>query len=471
MEDERRSNEVRARLRALPSVDRVLGALTPRRHAASVNAARRAIDEARAAVRSGAKAPSFDDVVRRAEAIAVEDERAALRPVLNATGVLIHTNLGRAPLGARQLDAVARVSSGYSNLEYDLAAGARGTRYAHAVRSLTQLTGAEAALVVNNNAAAVLLVLSALCRNREVIVSRGELIEIGGEFRIPDVVAQSGARIVEVGTTNRTHLADYERAISADTAAILKVHPSNYRVVGFTKSVPGRELARLARGRGVLFVHDVGSGLLSELASSLDAPADPPVDVAVAEGADLVTFSGDKLFGGPQAGAIAGRADLVAQLARHPLLRALRVDKMTLAALEATARLHLEGRSREVPLWDMAAQPVEELARRARALAAELDERLGHAGLKAEAVASRSVTGGGSMPEEDIASWAVALRHATAGAAELARALRAWDPPVVGRIEDGAVLLDLRTVPGHADGSLRDAVAASLRAQGGPVLL
>jgi L-seryl-tRNA(Ser) seleniumtransferase len=471
MDDERRSEELRARLRALPSVDRVMAALPRRAHRVAADAARRAIDEARAAVRSSATVPSFDDIVRRAEETIGQHERAALQPVLNATGVLIHTNLGRAPLGRRQLDAVARVSSGYTNLEYDLVAGVRGNRYAHAARSLVRLTGAEAALVVNNNAAAILLVLAALCKDREVIVSRGELIEIGGEFRIPDVVALSGARIVEVGTTNRTHLVDYERAISADTAAILKVHPSNYRVVGFTSSVEGAELARLARARGVLFVHDVGSGLLSELAASLDAGADPPVDVAVGEGADVVTFSGDKLLGGPQAGVVAGRADLVARLARHPLLRALRVDKMTLAALEETARLHLEGLSRDVPLWDMTAQPVEALERRARALADALDEHLASAGLKVEAVASRAVTGGGSMPQEDMGSWAVALRHETIGAAELGRALRKGNPPVVGRIEDGTLLLDLRAVPQAEDESLRAAVLSALRAQGGPVLL
>ncbi|MGH2733937.1 MAG: L-seryl-tRNA(Sec) selenium transferase [Actinomycetota bacterium] len=448
-----------ARLRALPQVDRVAAALGGAPAPLLVRAARGAVELARADIMAGGDVPGFDTIVERAADLLSRERRSLLHPVVNATGVLIHTNLGRVPLGAAQLEAVAEIAGGYSNLEYDLEAGGRGSRYDHAGALLTLVTGAEAALVVNNNAAAVLLSLAALCGGKEVVISRGELIEIGGEFRIPEVLSLSGARLVEVGTTNRTHLADYERAIGGETAAILKVHPSNYRVVGFTKQVPARDLARLALGRKVYFIHDLGSGYLESGQGADWAANEPPVEHALADGADLVTFSGDKLLGGPQAGVIAGRAALVAKIARHPLLRAVRVDKMTLAALEATLETYLDGRLTELPLWRMALTPAEELEGRARALAERLDATTG---LKAEAVPSGAVTGGGSLPGEQLASWAVALVHESRGASELERSLRMGDPPIVGRIEDDRVLLDLRTVPPEIDDPVADLVRAAL---------
>ncbi|MDQ4124966.1 MAG: L-seryl-tRNA(Sec) selenium transferase, partial [Actinomycetota bacterium] len=407
-------------------------------------------------------------LVERARALVAEWGTPSLQRVINGTGVMIHTNLGRAPLGPEQLAAVAEVAGGYSNLEYDVVEGRRGSRYAHARASLAELTGAEDALVVNNCAAAVLLVLSALCAGREVLISRGELIEIGGEFRIPEIMAASGARLVEVGTTNRTHLADYERAITPETAAILKVHPSNYRVVGFTATVRAREIARLARGRGLPFVHDLGSGLVAAPGVEWGGPGpwddEPLVSSAVADGADLVTFSGDKLLGGPQAGVVAGRADLVARLAKSPLLRAVRVDKMTLAALEVTARMHLEGRSGEVPLWAMAAAPVDELERRAVALADAIKERTGRYGVaaKVEAVPLRSVAGGGSLPGAELSSWGIAVTHPERGPDEVSARLRVRPVPVIARIDDDRVVLDLRTVPPERDDIVESAVTEAL---------
>jgi L-seryl-tRNA(Ser) seleniumtransferase len=449
---------VNERLRALPGVDRVLAVMGDESagHARTVAAIRSALDQARAAVLSGAKAPSPEEVAAAARALLARSRRSRLRAVINATGVLIHTNLGRAPLGEAQLEAVRAVSQGYSNLEYDLDRGGRGSRYDHAKALLAELSGAEDALVVNNNAAAVLVVLAALCSGREVVVSRGELIEIGGEFRIPDVMAASGARLVEVGTTNRTHLSDYERALGPETAAVLKVHPSNYKIVGFTRSVAARDLARLARGRGVPFVYDLGSGYAGS-PQGAPVPDEPRIDAALQDGADVVTFSGDKLLGGPQAGVICGRAELIATIARHPLMRALRVDKMTLAALEATLDAHLSGHAHELPLWRLAAASVDGLAARAAKLVAALQD-LG--GLKAEAVPSAALTGGGSWPGAELPSYAVALAHAEKSPDELARALRAGDPPVIGRIENERVVLDLRTVPDEQD----DALSAALRA-------
>ena len=458
-----RPADLNDRLRALPPVDRVAGLLegVPARTATAL--ARRAVDAAREKVVQGAAAPSAEEIAVQALALSADDRRARLIPVVNATGVLIHTNLGRVPLGEEQLDAVRAVAGGYSNLEYDVDAGRRGTRYAHARSMVAELTGAEDALVVNNCAAAVLLVLSTLCAGREVLISRGELIEIGGEFRIPDVMAASGAQLVEVGTTNRTHLADFEKAITPETGAILKVHPSNYRVVGFTASVAGRDLARLARGRRITFVHDLGSGLVAD--SPFGGADEPAVQHAVADGADLVTFSGDKLLGGPQAGIVAGSADLVARLGKNPLLRALRVDKMTLAALQSTLTAHLEGRPGSLPLWAMAGTSPEVLEGRARAIAGEVERHIGEtsAGAKIEAVPSRAVTGGGSMPGEDFGSWAVAVRHPEVGPQEIAGRLRRGPgAPVIGRIEDGVLLLDLRAVPPNADSQIVEALGHAL---------
>jgi L-seryl-tRNA(Ser) seleniumtransferase len=458
--------DLASRLRALPGVDRLISALnlvdveSPPPLVA--DAARRAVERARERVRQGAPAPAIEELVAEARGLVETFHRSQLHPVINATGVLIHTNLGRVPLGQAQLDAVARVAGSYSNLEYDVEGGRRGTRYAHARALLTALTGAESALVVNNNAAAVLIVLAALCKGREVIISRGELIEIGGEFRIPDVMAASGAHLVEVGTTNRTHLADYERAISENSAAILKVHPSNYRLVGFTASVPASDLARLARGRGLRFIHDVGSGLTSPPAEPGWIRSEPLVEAALEDGADVVTCSGDKLLGGPQAGLILGRSASIAEVSRHPLLRALRVDKMTLAALEATLEAYLRGSAGELPLWQMALADLGVLERRARAIAAEIGARLGTEGVKAEAIPVGAVTGGGSLPGTELSSWAVAVGHPERSAAALEGALRRLDPPVVGRIEADRVLLDVRTISERHDELLTSLVAAAL---------
>ncbi|HEX2196512.1 MAG TPA: L-seryl-tRNA(Sec) selenium transferase [Actinomycetota bacterium] len=458
------SGDLNERMRRLPAVDRVVSSLPDLHPRVAASLARRAVDAARERVAAGEDAPEAEAVAAAARALQEEDRLRGLVPVVNATGVLVHTNLGRVPLGAEQLEAVTRVAGGYSSLEYDLVAGRRGSRYGHARSLLTELTGAEDALVVNNCAAAVLLVLSALCRGREVLISRGELVEIGGEFRIPDIMAGAGARLVEVGTTNRTHLADYERAITPESAAIFKVHPSNYRVVGFTATVAPRDLARLARGRGLPFVHDLGSGLVD--APELDWEAgegwqdEPPVAAAIADGADLVTFSGDKLLGGPQAGIVAGRRELVERLTRSSLLRAVRVDKMTLAGLEATLRMHVEGRSSAIPVWGLASVPPEDLERRARSIVRSLEDRSGAA--KVEAVPLRAVLGGGSVPEAGLRSWGVAVAHPERAAQVVAERLRLRPVPVVGRVEDDRVILDLRTVFPEQDALLVEATADEL---------
>ena len=378
--------------------------------------------------------------------------RGTLLPVINATGVIIHTNLGRAPLSDAARQAMAAVAAGYSNLEYDLDAGERGSRYRHAEQLLCRLTGAEAALVVNNNAGAVFLALTALARGRSVIISRGQLVEIGGGFRIPDVLRQSGAQLVEVGTTNRTHLSDYRDAISSETALLLRVHTSNFKQIGFTAEVSLADMVALAHSVGLPVVDDLGSGTLLDTAR-YGLSAEPTVQDSVAAGADLVTFSGDKLLGGPQAGLIVGRASLIAELRQHPLTRALRVDKSTLAALQATLLHYARGEAeREVPVWRMIATPLAELAARAADLAAGL----GAAGIPATVVQSTSTIGGGSLPGETLPTWAVAV--AAAAPDTLAAALRRGDPPVVGRIVDGRLLLDLRTVPPEVDGMVLQAV-------------
>lgn len=451
-------DDLQKRLRQLPSVDRVMASLgdiaTP---AERQSAARRAVDEARASALKGDIAWHFDAIVGAAHGFLAREARARLQPVINATGVLLHTNLGRAPLGQEQLEAVQSVASGYSNLEYSLDAVKRGSRYKHAAQAITTLTGAESALVVNNNAAAVLLTLASLSKRKEVIISRGELVEIGGEFRIPDVMRAAGAKLVEVGTTNRTHLADYEKAITPKTAAILKVHPSNYRVVGFTASVPARDVARLALARHVCFVHDVGSGLVNEEAGG----DEPIVSSALKDGADIVTFSGDKLLGGPQAGIICGREHLIKKISRNPLLRALRPDKMTLAALEATLRMYLEGRESELPLWRMADTSIEVLEQRAVEMAGPLSEALGEK-FKVEAVGLSSVTGGGSLPGTELASWGLSISHATRSTSNLHAVLHYVSPPVIGRIENDLLLLDLRTVSPDQDRLLLDLLVKGL---------
>lgn len=447
-------------LRRLPSVEALVDAVgaavgdeqrSARRQI--VAAARFVIDDARSAIRAGATAPALEDLVARARSLLKEGERPSLRRVINGTGVLIHTNLGRAPLGREQLDAVVEAARGYSNLEYDLTQGTRGSRYVHTRSALASLVGAEAAVVVNNNAGAVLLTLAALCAAGEVVVSRGELIEIGGEFRIPDIVDVAGVELVEVGTTNRTHLSDYERAISPRTRAILKVHPSNYRIVGFTAEVTAASIARLAREHGVSFVHDLGSGLI-RLPGAVPASDDPSVERALADGSDVVTFSGDKLLGGPQAGVIAGRAALVDRIQRHPLARSLRPDKMTLAALGATLRMYEQGRELELPLLHMIATPLDELRRRATEIVEAVGAEAAARGAKVEVVATAATTGGGSLPGAEIDSCGLRIAHPSASAAELQRTLRRAPTPVVARVEDDRVVIDLRTVDAGDDAEL-----------------
>ena len=458
-----RDSRLSEQLRQLPAVDNVMNALDNRIPAQiRVVAARAAVSAARSAVRSGSAWYSFQEIVTLAESQAAAHERSLLKPVINATGVLIHTNLGRAPLGRTQMDAMAAVAGGYSNLEYDLTTGKRGSRYSHATVLLKTLTGAEAALVVNNNAGAVMLAVAALCGGREVVISRGELVEIGGEFRIPDVISAAGARLVEVGTTNRTRIADYAGGVSENTAALMKVHPANYRIRGFTAAVEVQELTPLARSHGLPLIYDVRSGLLR----APDAPewvrGEPSVAAALTGGADIVTFSCDKLLGGPQAGVIAGRYDLIAEVSKHPMLRALRVDKLTLAALEATLLLYLEGRPSELPLWRMALTSPGDLEDRAHQIIAAVTKSVGRADLTLECVETKSVLGGGSLPGSELTSRAVSIDDPARSAAEIERSLRHGEPAVVARVENDLVLLDLRTVAAEQDGALEAVLCGAL---------
>ena len=413
------------KLRDLPSVDELLRdeRLAGEPHDLAVAAARSALARARAEIAAG------NDPEPLVDAVLEELGRArspSLRRVLNATGVLVHTNLGRAPLAEAALARVAEVGGGYSNLEYDLARGERGSRHDHLGPLLERLTGAEAALVVNNNAAAVLLALAALAEAREVVVSRGELIEIGDGFRIPDVLARSGARLVEVGTTNRTRAADYEHAIGPETAVLLRVHQSNFRVVGFTERPQLSELAAIARQHELPLVDDLGSGALAGIGD------EPTPAESLRAGADLVCFSGDKLLGGPQAGIVVGRADLVERLRRHPLQRALRADKLTLAALEGTLTLALDPATRDaVPVLRMLHEPIELVRARAERLA-EL------VGGEVEETVAR--VGGGALPLAELPSAACAVEES------LAEPLRLGQPPVIAVVRDGSTLLDCRTL-------------------------
>jgi L-seryl-tRNA(Ser) seleniumtransferase len=423
-------------LRDLPSVDELVRDLND---PLAVVAARVVLEQAREEIRTGAEP---GDLHLRLRDELAKVRRPRLRRVLNATGVIVHTNLGRAPLAEEALARVTEVACGYSNLEYDLTAGTRGSRQDHVADILRRLTGAEAALVVNNNAAAVLLALAALAEGREVLVSRGELIEIGDGFRIPDVLARSGARLREVGTTNRTRAADYERAIGDDTALILRVHQSNFRVVGFTELTPLRRLAQVAQSHGLPLVDDLGSGVLQP-SDTLSLGDEPSVRESLAAGAELVTFSGDKLLGGPQAGIVVGRAELVERLRRHPLQRALRADKLTLAALEGTLALYLDAPER-IPVLRMLRDE------HVRARAERLASLTG--GAVEETVAR---VGGGALPLAELPSFACALEE------ELAAPLRSGESPVVGIVRDGRLLLDCRTLTDDEVDEVAAAVAAA----------
>ena len=407
-----------------------------------VLAARRVLAEARVGVAAGEPVPSAELLATRLRSLILAERTPHLRPVINATGVILQTNLGRAPLSEAAMAATRLVASGYSNLEYDLEQGQRASRQAGIGPLIAAVSGAQAGLVVNNNASAILLVLAGLAAGKDVLVSRGQLLEIGGGFRIPDVLRQSGAHLVEVGTTNRTYARDFEAAMTPATAAILRVHPSNFVQSGFVHQPDLTELVALARGHGVLMLDDLGSGALLDTAS-VGLAHEPTVQESVAAGVDIVCFSGDKLVGGPQAGILAGDETLLRTLAGHPLARAVRLDKLSLAALEATLRHYLVGDAADVvPVWRMLRRPAEEISVQAAAWV----ERLRAGGVPAMVVSGTSTVGGGSLPGETLPTLLVALP--TASVEALARRLRAGDPAIVGRIQRGSLLLDPRTVAG-----------------------
>ena len=428
--------------RKVPSVDTILRSTPGQRASRVVGRAvlKRTLSQELEAVREaaarGEEPPIADEILAHAVAAAARATNGQT-PVINATGVLIHTNLGRAPLAARAVEAVLRAAAGYTDLEVDRSSGARGSRGARSELILAALTSAEAALVVNNCAAALVLTLAALAKGKKVLVSRGELIEIGGEFRIPDIMRASGARLVEVGTTNRTRASDFRAAVE-DAAAILQVHPSNYRVVGFTAAASTTQLAQIARTAEVPLIFDVGSGLLD--AERGFPGEEPTVHQALVDGADLVTFSGDKLLGGPQAGCIVGRADLIGKLRTHPLARAMRVDKLQAAALEATLALYSTGAHGEIPVHRMIHETLEAVAKRAHTLA----ETIGGDLEGAHVVHCESVVGGGSVPGQAISSWGVRVRCPDPAA--FAGRLRTGAPSVFCRMHDDHVLLDARTI-------------------------
>lgn len=457
-----------ALLKSLPAVDALLRredvAALVARYARTrvVEALRQALQEARDRLWGGQ--PGGADaaaLVRRTGEILAAVSQGSLRRVLNATGVIVHTNLGRAVLSTRARAAVRRVAAGYSNLEYDLASGERGSRYQHVAGLLCTLTGAEAALVVNNNAAAVLLALHTLARGRQVVISRGQLVEIGGSFRIPEVMAASGVTLVEVGTTNKTHPADYEQALTAETAALLKVHTSNYRIIGFTAQVDTSALAALARQHALPLLVDLGSGALSPLPHGQE----PTVQQELAAGADVVMFSGDKLLGAGQAGIIVGRRRLIAAMQHDHLLRALRVDKLSLAALEGTLLDYLIGvPERDIPVVRMMSTPPEVLEDRAE----RLEELLQQAGMAARGwrlavVPATGQAGGGSLPGVELPGWAVAMEPPDRSVQTLAAALRQGEPPVLARLHEGRLLLDVRCLQDRELPRLAAAVAAAAR--------
>ena len=461
--------------RKIPKADRLLaaaeeaGLLAKLGHAPVVEAIRRELDAVRAAVLAGSPCPPAERIQAKVLDRLASDAKGSLRRIVNATGVVIHTNLGRAPLSRAAIEAMAEVAAGYTNLEYDLEAGERGDRYGHAAAALCRLTGAEDAVVVNNNASSVLIALGALSAARpgaaadspsgeipEVVISRGQLVEIGGGFRIPDVLRRAGAALVEVGTTNRTYARDYEAAVGARTRMLLSVHRSNFRLSGFVHDATLEELVAVGRRHGLWVVDDLGSGTLLDT-QRFGLGVEPTVQERVRGGADVVCFSGDKLLGGPQAGILVGRREAIARVKRHPLMRALRVDKVTLAALAATLAHYERGEAeREIPVWRAISRPLEALEDRA----AEWRRALADVAPGAEVRDSTSAVGGGSLPDVTLPTRALALPSGEPDA--LAAALRRADPPVVGRIEEGWVLLDPRTVGPGEDAALVGGVRAAL---------
>ncbi len=424
-----------------------------------VTLVRNRLADIRNLVSTGGTSPSFEEIVDAIVTEAHDATNVSLQPVINATGVILHTNLGRSPLSAEALQAAELASRGYCTLEFDLARGRRDSRQTHVERMLCLLTGAEAALVVNNNASAVLLALSALARRKEVIVSRGQAVEIGGGFRIPDVMRESRARMVEIGTTNRSYIADYEQAINPRTAAVLRVHASNFRISGFTHLVSLEEMVELSRQHDIMVLDDIGSGCLIDTTEFGLDPEPRPQD-SISAGADLIFFSGDKLLGGPQAGIIVGRSDLINKLARHPLARAMRIDKASIAALSVTLIHYLKGEPlQKIPVLRLISAPLEEIERRADRWAKFLGE-------PARVIAGHSVVGGGSLPGGIIPTRVVAVRPAgRVGIDKLARGLRQHEPAVVARVEKDALVLDPRSVFPEQDDALLKAVRESLGRQ------
>ena len=453
--------------RLLPSVERLLSD----KHVASliemhsrqvvVELVRQTLDDARAAIAAGDDAPTADAIIDAVILQAEASGREWPRHVINATGVVLHTNLGRSPLSKDAIRAMQRAAQGYSDLELDLPTGRRGSRQAHISSLVARVTGAEAALVVNNNASAVMLGLAAIADGIEVIVSRGEAVEIGGGFRIPDVLAQSGATLVEVGTTNRTYGRDYEAAITENTGALLAVHASNFRVMGFTHAPNIAELVEIGERHGVAVLHDLGSGCLLDSAQ-FGMMHEPMPQESVKAGVGLSFFSGDKLLGGPQAGIIAGKRELVDTVSRHPLARAMRIDKLSMAALAATLEHYIRGEAlHKIPIWRMIAMTADDVKARVEICADEL-------GADTSLVQSQSTIGGGSLPGETLPTWALAINcdGIDGGAETVAKRLRDADTPVMGRIEDGRVLLDARTVLPREDDALINAVKRALNSQG-----
>ena len=441
------------RLRQLPKVDELLrhpdveALLAEHPRSVVLDALRESVDIARARLLASDEA-CYDEAELLAEArsrVALKSLRS-LRPVINATGIVVHTNLGRSILSERATAAVAEVASAYSTLEYDVASGERGSRHVHCEELLCKLTGAEAAMAVNNNAAAVMMAIAALARGREAVVSRGQLVEIGGSFRIPDIMRESGATMVEVGTTNKTHLRDYENAITERTGVLLKVHSSNFRVVGFTNEVGLEELVPLGRKHGVPVFEDQGSGVLVDL-RPWGLPYEPTVGESIAAGADLVSCSGDKLLGGPQAGILVGGAEIVGRLKKHPMARALRLDKMTLAALEVTLRTYLDPAAAlaEIPTLRMITAPATEVAARAERLAARVADACGGV-VQVDAAPDISRAGGGALPLAEIPTTVVRLAPGGIGAVEFERRLRLGTPAIVARIKEDRLLFDVRTL-------------------------
>jgi L-seryl-tRNA(Ser) seleniumtransferase len=450
-------------LRALPSVDALLRTETAQSIKPQVGAirlsalARQITDEMRREILAstsnkntppadnGSRASLLREAEKRLAATHLDESAKGLRQVINATGVVLHTNLGRAPLSDAARRAIANQAAGYCNLEYDVVSGARGPRGARVDHLLADLTGAEAALVVNNCAAATLLVLTVVAREGETIVSRGELVEIGGDFRVPDVMAQSGTRMIEVGTTNRTRLADYRKAISENTRLIMRVHPSNYRIIGFTAMPALRELAGLAHEAGLTFYEDAGSGALLDF-TEYGIDGEPIIRESIEAGADLVSFSGDKLLGGPQAGLLVGRSEIIERMRRHPLYRALRADKLRLAALEATLDSYARGTSaNEVPSHRLIAQSALEIKERAERIIRHLRDRIAES-ISLDTVAGESAAGGGSGPSSRLPTVLVSIVHRELTPNQVEAALRRAETPVIARIVDDRVLLDLRTV-------------------------